>query len=354
MSQSTLTDTERRASRRRFLLQALGLSAAGLAVGGGAAWAVDRLETGSVSQGAVSNLQTQLEAAQAAQAALDLSNAALQKQLTDLQSQLAATTGQNAQLASALSTTQKEATDLKTQLAATQTQLSDTSGQLTKHQQLAGLYDQLDSVDLDTIITTGLAAMSTGMATVAGLAPVLHEGLVLARNLLIGFEQALPDFQDAMTWLGDQILNLRLNLYAIETAAQQTINQAITGLTEVFGEFVNFVLDHLPFNIGGKVRETLASIQNLLGGLTDMADGADEKVLGRISKRVGDGPQGWKRTLIKPLRDKTLTSVEQVLTAITNAETTFTTSLNDPTQAAITQRAALREKITAFRSANGL
>jgi hypothetical protein len=350
MTQSTPANTEHRSSRRRFLLQALGLSAAGLVTGGGAAWAMDHLEVGGVSQTNAS----QLEAAQSAQTALDLSNAALQKQLTDLQAQLASATGQNAQLASALSTTQQEATDLKTQLATAQTQLKDTGLQLTKHQELAGLYDQLEGIDLDTVVTTGLAAMTTGLGAVSGLAPLLHDGLALARNLLVGFEQALPDFQEAMTWLGDQILNLRLNLYSIEVAAQQTINQAINGLTEVFGEFANFVLDHLPFNIGAKVRETLATIQHLLNGLTDMADGADEKVLGRISQRVGDGPQSWKRTLVKPLRDKTLSPIEKMLTAITEVETTFTTNLNDPAQAALKERTALKEKITTFRKTNGL
>lgn len=354
MTQNTQTNPEQHSSRRRFLLQALGLSAAGLAAGGGAAWAVDQLEGGSVSELAVSNLQEQLEAAQAAQAALDLSNAALQTQLTALQGQLASATGQNAQLASALSITQQEATDIKTQLAAAQTQLSDSTTQLSKHQELASLYTQLEGVDLDTVVTTGLAAMSTGLGTLSGLAPVLHQGLVLARTLLISFEQALPDLQDAMTWLGDQVLNIRLNLYAIENAAQRTINQAVNGLTEVFGEFANFVLDNLPFNIGDKVRETLATLQSLLNGLVDMADGTDEKVLGRISRRVGDGPQGWKRTLVKPMRDKTLASVEQMLTAITEAETTFTTNLNDPAQAALKERTALKEKIVAFREANGL
>jgi len=352
MTQSQPANTN--SSRRRFLFQALGLSAAGLVTGGGAAWAMEHLEVGKVSQATVSTLQTQLEAAQAAQAALDLSNTTLQTQLAALQGQLASATGQNAQLATALSTTQQEATDLKMQLATAQTQLNDSNSQLAKQQELAGLYAQLESIDLDTVVTTGLGAMTTGLGTVSGLVPVLHDGLGLARNLLVSFEQALPDFQDAMTWLGDQMLNLRLHLFSIETAAQQTINQAINGLTAVFGEFANFVLDHLPFNIGAKVRETLANVQTLLNGLTDMADGTDEKVLGRISNRVGDGPQGWKRTLVKPIRDKTLSPIEKMLTAVTEAETTFTTDLNDPVQAALKERTALREKIAAFREANGL
>src|ERR1041384_8690992 len=117
MTQNTSTPPDLQRSRRRLLIQALGLSAAGLAVGGGAAWAMDRLETGSVSEATASNLQAQLQAAQAAQAALDLSNTTLQQQLTDLQNQLASATGQNAQLATALSTSQQETSATKTQLS---------------------------------------------------------------------------------------------------------------------------------------------------------------------------------------------------------------------------------------------
>ena len=68
MTQSQPANTNSNSSRRRFLLQALGLSAAGLVTGGGAAWAMEHLEVGPVSQANASNLQTQLEAAQAAQA----------------------------------------------------------------------------------------------------------------------------------------------------------------------------------------------------------------------------------------------------------------------------------------------
>jgi hypothetical protein len=76
--------------------------------------------------------------------------------------------------------------------------------------------------------------------------------------------------------------------------------------------------------------------------------------LSRISNRVGDGPESWKRTLVKPIRDKTLSPIEKMLTAITEAETTFTTDLNDPAQTALKERLALKEKIAAFREANGL
>ena len=171
---------------------------------------------------------------------------------------------------------------------------------------------------------------------------------------LVAFEQVLPDFNGAMTWLGEQVVKLKVGLWTVESSAQATSNAALGGLTAAFGGFVGFVLDHLPFNIGDKVRGTLGSVQTVLGSLTEMTDAAPDKVLLKISKHVDDGPQSWKNTLVTPLREQTLAPADQVLAAVNGAGNAFTTSLKDPATAAIAQREALRQQIAAYRAANNI
>ncbi len=78
------------------------------------------------------------------------------------------------------------------------------------------------------------------------------------------------------------------------------------------------------------------------------------QVLDRISKYVGDGPQNWKRTLVTPLRNKTLTPAANLLLALAEADTTFTTALHEPVTAALDRRAQIRAQIAALRAANQL
>jgi hypothetical protein len=341
-------------SRRRFLMRAAGMTAAGLALGGGAAWAKQRSDDADAAEAVVRGLQAQLAAATNTNATLDVSATNLQQQLANLQNQIAALTGQNAQLSSALSAAQKESADLKTQLASAQAQVSTATDRLGKFKTLMGLYDQLEGIGLDALARDGLTAVAAGLTTALGLTSLLKDGVQLAHTLLDNFEKLLPDFHDAMTWLGSQIVKFKLGLYAVETAARQTLNGALGGLTVVFGGFTGYVLDHLPFNIGNNVRATLTATQDLLVNVDETANDMSQQVLDRISKYVGDGPQNWKRTLATPLRNQTLTPAANLLSALSDANTTFTTALRDPVTAAIDQRTQIRAQIAALRAANQL
>ena len=345
---------ERGFSRRRFLMQALGLSAAGLAVGGGAAWTRSRLEAGAEAEAEARVLQTQLADVSATKSALDLSVSTLNTHLADLRSQLDGALSQNGHLASALSVSQQEAADLKTQLANKQAELDVTHAQLSRSKELISLYDVLDRIDLDATVEAGLAAVAGGLTTSLNLIPALQEGLVKARILLADFEQSLPDIQAAMNWVGEQVVILKLGLYAIEIAAQRTINELITGLEAVFGGFVKFILDHLPFGVGENVRQTLAVTQKLLVSLPDVADGLNEKVLGQISPRVNEGAKHWKRSLVEPIREKALSPTGELLHQLSETNAVFSNTLQTPVKTALEQRAELRKQIETFRQAHNL
>lgn len=343
-----------RSGRRRLLLKAMGLGAAGLAAGGIAAWTKGELDDAATAGATLGDTRRQLEAANAARAALALSYATLQGQANDWQAQLAAATSQNAQLAGAVNAAQQEANDLKAKLTAAQTALSSANDRLSRSAELINLYNQLEGVGLDNVVAGGLGVLGGALASLGGPVGLLHDGVDAAHGLLTGFEQTLPDFNSAMAWLGQQVVNIRVALKAVELTAQQAANSSLSGVTAVFGGFVGFVLDHLPFNIGANVRKTLNEVQGLLAGVTAMADQAPEQVLLKISHYVADGPQGWQQALIAPLRLNTLTPAGDVLTGVAGASDAFKTSLHEPATAALQQRQALREQIANFRAAHGL
>ncbi len=340
--------------RRRFLLKLVGLGAAGLAVGGGGAWAKTEWDAATTTAASLGDLQFQLDGVTTAKAALELSYTTLQAQAGDWQSQLVAATDQNAQLASSLGTAQQDRANLQAQLASLQASLDAATVRLGDSTQLVGLYDQLDGVGLDGVVENGLGLVSGALTALAVPAANLRGGLEVARGLLTNFEAVLPDFKDAMAWLGEQVVKLKVGLWSVESSAQTAVNSAVSGVAAVFGGFAGFVLDHLPFNIGEQVRNTLAAVQAVLTGTTSMTNDAPDKVLLKISKHVDEGPQHWSTTLVTPLRDQTLAPADAVLTAVASTDSTYTAGLKDPATAAIGQRRALREQIAAFRAAKSL
>lgn len=339
---------------RRVFVQALGLGAAGLLVGGGAAWVKGRLDEEAAAQAAAQGLQSQLSQAQTARAALDGAVADLQGQVTTLNTQLGETQSQNAQLASALATTRQEADALKAQLGEAQARLAAAEERVGRYQGLAALYDQLEGVGLDTLARDGLQAAAAGLTGALGLVPLLRAGVQAARDLLAGFEKALPDFRDGLAWLGEQVIQLRLNLYALERTAQRLLVNAATGSVAVFGGFIRLVLDYLPFDIGEKVRGTLDAAQALVGQADTLARQAEAQMFEKMSRFVSGGPQSWQTQLLPPLRDGALAPAESLVSALESAQTTFAASLQAPVQTALEARTALREEIAAYRAVHQL
>jgi hypothetical protein len=339
---------------RRLFLRAAGLSVAGVAVGAGAAWAYGQTTDTEAARAALSQLQTQLATAQAEKTTLEGSFATLNQQVVTLDSQLAAATTQNAQLATALTDSQKEAEVLRTQLADLQARLTGAEGKLTEYKDLIGLYDQLEGVGLDALAQNGLQTAAAGLTSALGLMPLVQSGLQSARGLLDDFEKVLPDFHDGLAWLSDQIINLKLGLFAVEKAAQTTLTHAATGVVAVFGGFITFVLDYLPFDIGKQTRATFDGAQSLITQTSGMTAQTDERVFNKMSRYVSGGPNSWQTKLVAPLREQTLAPAEKLLSAVNEAQTTFSATLANPVQSALEQRASLRQKISEHRAAHGL
>src|SRR5438876_12008470 len=183
-----------RSARRRLLLKAMGLGAAGLAAGGVAAWTKTELDNAATAGVTLAATKRQLDTANAAKAALALSYSTLQTQASDWQSQLAAAATQNVQLAGAVNAAQQEAGDLKANLAVAQTALATATQRLARSKELITLYNQLDGVGLDNVVASGLGVVGGALAGVAGPAGLLRDGVDAAHGLLTNFEQVLPNF----------------------------------------------------------------------------------------------------------------------------------------------------------------
>ncbi len=344
-------------ARRRFLIKTLGLGAAGLAAGGVAAWSKDQLNgtpAATVPAATVVDLSQQMQDVTAARTLLEMSYAQLQAQAAEWQAQLALANSQNAQLSTSLTAAQQEAAGLQGQLGTAQAALDTANVKVTRTGELVGLFEQLEAVGLDGAIEGGLSTVSGALLGLLTPAGALRGGLDSARGLLANFELSLPDFAGAMAWLGERVVQLKVGLWSVESSAQETAGTALAGMASAFSGFVGFVIDHLPFNIGTKVRATLASTESVLTHVNEMTDNAADKVLLKISQKVEDGPQSWKRTLVEPLKAEALNRADEVLAAVSSTDAAYQTALKAPAETALQQRRALREQIAAFRANNGV
>lgn len=334
---------------RRVFLRAVGMSVAGLALGGGAAWAYGQFSEKEAALAAAQQFQVQVADARQHSLSLDAFITSLQGQVAQLDAELAAATSQNAQLANALAAAQQEALSARTQLAETQTQLQAAEARLAQYRDLIALYDQLEDVGLDALAQDGLKAAAAGLTAALGVTPLVQTGVQTADSLLDEFEKLLPTFNAGLAWLSEQIIRLKLGLHTLERTAKTTLAEAATGVVAVFGGFIKFVLDYLPFNIGEQTRAAFGAAQAVIVHTADVASQTDAQLFAPLWRYVSGGPNSWEKQLVKPLREQTLTPARRLASAVEQAQVTFNAALQTPLQAALEQRAPLKARITEQR-----
>lgn len=332
-------------NRRRLFLQAIGMGAAGLAVGGGASWLYGELTGGLPAAGLPAQSLHLTDTP-----ALDSKVSELQGQVALLNNQVGATTGQNDQLNALLKATQDENQRLKQQVTDLQGQVSTNESKLAEANTVLSLYDQLEAVGLDDVAQNGLQAFAAALAAAVGLAPAAANGVAAARSLLDQFEAQLPDLNGSVTWLAERVLNLKVGLFSLETAASALAGVAAGGVSAAFGGFTKYIVDYLPFDIGRKIREAMAATQNLVDTNAVLSKDVDQQVFEKLSPHFSDGPSNLKVKVIDPVRAQGLQPAGELVNAVSQTDASYQAALAQPLKAALDQRALLRQQIQAARS----
>jgi hypothetical protein len=154
--------------------------------------------------------------------------------------------------------------------------------------------------------------------------------VAFARTLLADFEASLPSLADSVSWLLGQLAGLGLGLNQIEAAAQQVVTATVTGLTAVFSGFVGFILNYLPFQIGDRATSTLTITQTVLAGLPTLITETETKIGGTLAPRLSASEAGWQHTLVRPLREKTLSPAEKILASLHDTHTLYRAQVQMP------------------------
>jgi len=93
----------------------------------------------------------------------------------------------------------------------------------------------------------------------------------------------------------------------------------------------------------------------LLADLGEGIESVEGRVIARIAPRVeNSGAQSWQQVLLSPLQEHLLTPADKILATAEEVHLTFENSLKAPLQEALQQRAALRERLAAFRAEHNL
>ncbi|MBN1311601.1 MAG: hypothetical protein JXB30_09290 [Anaerolineae bacterium] len=308
--------------RRQFIVRLAMGGVTALALGGSAALLLQRRREPSV---VVLPNGTQVDA----DGSVDV--ASLAKQVARLQDELEAVTAERDQYRRELANVDADPEELRMQLS--------------EAQHLNDLWRQLDDVGLDDLLSGALQVVSAGLAAILSVVELVRAGLSEAENRLDTFVANFPGPQDGIAWLQRQLDGLSDSLDQLAEQVQEAI-EPVEPYAEMIANFVLWVLERLPFGVGAKAKAGLEGMQAIITGLPSLVSGVGGKVFVPLADWFGDDTnRNLLGILVSPLSEKLLKPAQDMLTKLESFQTDYENKLASPAQAALEQRAGIREQI---------
>jgi hypothetical protein len=220
---------------------------------------------------------------------------------------------------------------------------------------LLTLYENLEKIGLDAIVSTGVAASGLLLEGVEAGSLTTKAGLDTVEGILLDFEEAFPTIRAGIEWTEGVISAFADKLQALEDAIEGVLEKA-QPITEALGSFFNFVLDLLPFGYGDKIRVTLDRIDDIVTSIPEAVEGINTKLLEPLRRDwfSEEEGKGLKASLIDPIVTGLLDPLEAFLGKLAELMDSWEKKLVGPVQKAISERDAIREQISRYKAEEAL
>ncbi len=275
----------------------------------------------------------------------------------ELWSMLADSQAENIRLQAALNSANSQVSGLQQQLSGgSQTndqltvELATASEQASLLAGLVALYEQLDEVDLPTVLDDGLTAVSDTITNWVDDIPTLDEGLLLAKESLDDLEAHIPLLENGRIWLDSQANKLHFYYQAIEILLQTAV-ETIGPFLEMANEWFEKVRRWLPFNMGEQAAEIMQSITILVTETPHTVSGLDTNVAQPLDVwlRRDEGDTPLQNNVVKPIREKVIDKATIAIVKAQGLQTVYQTQLEDPAQTAAASQRLIKDLIAQYR-----
>ncbi len=222
---------------------------------------------------------------------------------------------------------------------------------------LVELYEELEKVGLDKILEVGMSALALPMAAVEAGAKALKAGLDWAEDALQAVADAVPSAHEGLVWLKTQVSAVADAVEKLEAGIGKALDRVTDNpVGEALEDFTNKVLDSLPFGLGDKFRDALEGLVGLVTSVDELIEGVNTYLLEPLedewfSEEDGKGVGG---TFLDPLVMNVFDPMQAHLENLAVLADDWQGKLVEPSKAALTERAEIREQIARYRDEYGL
>lgn len=227
--------------------------------------------------------------------------------------------------------------------------------ELIKLRALVALYEQLEKVGIDAIVSAGMNVIRGALDAVKGGVRLARDGITTVETALKNFQAMLDSLQGMVEAAARTLADLSQKFKAAENLVVTTLGNAAP-LADAIGNFFSSLIQKIPFGIGDDIQRALNALTDLIRAVPSTVDA----MLTQLLKPLRDmffpsaGTPQVKTNLTDPITQNLLTPLSKFLNDTDALMTSWDNDFVKPVQNALDERAKIRQQIVAMRNDIGL
>lgn len=226
--------------------------------------------------------------------------------------------------------------------------------ELFKLRGLLALYESLERVGMDALLSTGVAVLSLSLDGLELGILGLEKGVSLVDGAVSTVERAFPTIRTGLRLAESLVASIERRVIQVQELMGQ-VQDVVSPLTDALGSFFSSLVERIP-GIGPQIVDTLDRISELVGSLP--------RAIGQI--RTGlleplredwfgdDEEEGLKGKLLNPLQEDLLEPTEEFLGDLAAAIDDWQQELIEPVEQALSERQVIRQQIAEYKEREGI
>jgi hypothetical protein len=230
----------------------------------------------------------------------------------------------------------------------------ETETELIKLRGLLALYENLEQVGIDALLSTGMAALSLSLGGLEAGITALEKGVDLVDEGVSALERSFPTIRSGLTIVESLVAGLERRVRRLQDVMAE-VQEMVSPLSDAVGSFFSSLVERIP-GVGPSIIDALDRISELVGSLPDAIGEIRTGLLEPLREEwfTDDEERGLKGRLFNPLQESLLEPLEEFLSDLADAVDTWETQLVDPLEDALTQRKAMKKQIADYKEREGI
>jgi hypothetical protein len=230
----------------------------------------------------------------------------------------------------------------------------ESEAELLKLRGLLALYENLEQVGIDALLSAGVAALSMSLEGLEAGITTLEKGVGLVDAGVSVFERSFSTIRRGLILVEGLFAGLETRVEQLQETMSE-VQEFVSPVSDAVGSLLSSLVERIP-GVGPATLDALDRISELMGALPDAIGEVRSRLVEPLREEwfTDDEESGLKGRLLNPLQNELLEPLEAFLGDLADAVDEWQGKLIDPAEEALTEREAIRRQISDYKTREGI